>query len=613
MRYVIFLLLTLNTFSSSAQKRSAQKLFSQAQECRNIDDAEKGYKAAIQKDQTYLEAYLALDGIYAYQNRYNEAVHLWKQAATYNNHKHLPIVLARLSKAAYLDGQYLLADSSIQKIPLSNNPVLQHLQACIAFALDAISHPQPFVIKNLGPDLNTSYDDYWPSLSINEKNITTTVLVPGSEAKTYAQEDLYTSAFHEGKWQTCLPLSSKINSAQNEGAQCLSADGKLLFFTACDRNTGIGSCDIYWSRKIHGTWSTPEALPEPINSYYWDAHPSISADNKKLYFSSNRNGGCGGKDLYVANVELTERCIIKSIHHLGNVINTPNDEISPYIHPDNKTLYFSSDGHVGMGKQDIYYTKVNHLYNSEVCNMGYPINTQNDEIGLVINTKGNAAYFATERFDSRKKDIYTFETPVEARPEAISYLSATIIDANTQRPLEADIKLSLLEDLSFIVKQENATELTTILRGKGKYILQVTHSHYIYSTDTFTLDQNNPQSIERVIALTPIQPGEHFVIPNILFRYDSYEIEEKYHNELNQMALMISKNPQHHFEITGHTDDKGSESYNKRLSSERAKTIYEYLINRGIPETQLSYKGYGNSAPISEDPSKNRRIELIIQ
>ncbi|MDA3854140.1 MAG: OmpA family protein [Bacteroidales bacterium] len=613
--FITYLLLSLFSLCTTAQKKSAQKLYAEALTLVNQQDAILLFQKAIAKDSTYAEAYLDLARKYDRLEQYDQQVNTLYVASKKCERKSLWI-LAQLSKAAYLNGDYQMAYNAITELSDQNNTEMQHLKANIEFSIKAVSEPYTFDPINLGEQVNTPYHDYWPSLSIDEQEIVTTVFVDIKDGQILntAQEDLFYSQKEGQQWSKTKPLSHIINSARNEGAQSLSANGKTMLFTACNRFDGIGACDLYIAYRKNGVWSPPVPLPEPLNTIAWEGHPSLSSDGKLLYFSSNRKGGYGGRDLYRAEINLSPTVTIGEIINLGAQINTEKHEISPFIHPDGKTLYFSSDGHIGLGRQDIFHAQKDStgLFQSP-SNFGYPINTHHDEIGLVVNAKGTRGYFSAERESSLKKDIYSFDIPTEAQAEEVTYLKASIKDKTERKRLEAHIEVTSITTGELVYSAKQVSDFTIPLPFGKDYAINVSCPDHLFYSENIALSQNTDTPFEKEILLAAIKSGERIILENVLFKVDSYELDTSFTAELNKAIALIKANPKLQFEISGHTDNVGSIEHNQKLSEQRAKVVYIYFIAQGVAPEKLSYKGYGQSRPISNNNNENRRTELLVR
>ena len=451
------------------------------------------------------------------------------------------------------------------------------------------------------------------------------MLVPGRylrmrdfEQQDY-QEDFYISHMTDTGWAMRQPLGEPINSRLNEGAQSLSADGKVMFFTACNRPDGMGRCDIYRSDKLHSGWSNPANVGPPVDSRNWEAQPSISADGKTLWFVSNRPGGQGNMDIWYSHFENGRWSIPVNA---GSKINTPGNEMSPFIHNDDQTLYFSSDGHPGYGGFDLFITRKQADSTwSEPLNLGYPINTYNDEIGLFVNAEGDKGYFSTDREEGRGKDIYSFMLYDSIRPHFVTYMKGKVYDAANKRPLRAHILLVDLQKNEVVMDAMSGKDgyFLVCIPTNRDYALNVSRDGYLFYSDHFPL--KGVHRIEKPyikdVPLKPIRVGEVMVLKNIFFEFDSYELKPESISELEYLRDLLVKNPGLRIEIGGHTDSKGSNQYNMELSKQRARVVYQYLIDHGINKSRLTYKGYGETRPVSSNATEegraaNRRTEIRI-
>jgi hypothetical protein len=411
-----------------------------------------------------------------------------------------------------------------------------------------------------------------------------------------------------------------LNTSHNEGAQSISSDGSYMYFTACDRSDGLGSCDIYFSAFNNGRWSEPANLKAPVNTPRWESQPSISSDGRTLFFSSSRSGGIGGKDIWYSRMD--DRNQWKEPVNLGAVVNSSGDEMSPFIHFDGKTLYFASNGRVGMGGFDLYVTRLqNDSTWTEPENLGYPINTFNDEMGLVIESAGQKAYYSTIRDKSHGKDIFYFNLYESAIPNPVSYLKGRVYDRITGRLLIADYELINLSTGKTSVKNKtdaNGNFLVCLPSGYN-YGINVSKPGYLFYSENFMFEGAHPVAepyIKR-ISLSPIKVGESMLLSNVFYEVDSWELKKESINELNNLVALLKENKNLILEIGGYTDSTGSDEYNMTLSAKRALSVVDYLVSQGISVERLKYKGYGNSSPIGNNITEegrklNRRTEAKV-
>lgn len=428
-----------------------------------------------------------------------------------------------------------------------------------SFGITQINNPNSMFPVNLGKNVNSAWNEYHPSLTGNSKHLLYTVRKPSDSTTTCLhckeEEDIYLSVQEIGIWQARSALPKPIKTGNNEGAQCISADGNYLFLTICTPDMGFGSCDIYWSKLIDNEWTNPINCGVNVNSRYWESQPSLQADGKTLYFCSNRPGGIGGIDLW-KTVMISEGVFSEPVN-LGTTINTPFDELSPFIHFDQKTLYFASDGHLGMGGTDLFFAKKKGENSwSKPTNLGYPINSYQNESGIFINAQGNAAYFSSNRSGGfGGLDLYCFELAETLRPEPVLFTVEEII----------------IDPVSILILDE----------------------------------------------LTALEVGETFIIPNIFFEFAQSNLMSESYIELKKVINFLESNPTISIAISGHTDDQGAGSYNLKLSEARAFSVYLYLVDNGIEKSRLKFHGEGENNPLvpnisDESRAKNRRTEIKI-
>lgn len=640
MKKSFFLILLLVSLVSTGQElsttnRRAQRDFEEAKEYYINNDplnALSKLKEALREDTTFTEAYLLEADIYGESNSYEMQIQSLEKAIQIDKNI-IPKSYYILGNAYYHTGLYSKALETLQKYLELKTDTLLDAKALARvkqyeFAETLVSNPVAFQAKNLGDAINSQYDDYWPSLTIDGKTMVFTRLSPFWEwtdkLNSRYQEDFYVSQYSDGKWQKAEPMSS-INTAYNEGAQSISADGKLIFFTACTQSDSYGSCDIYFTREIQGIWSTPQNAGAPVSSSSWESQPSISANGKYLYFVSNREGGLGGMDLWRCRLYGFNRLgnpVWGTPENLGDSINTSGNEMSPFIHADNRTLYFSSDKWPGLGGIDLFYSRL--LNDSTWCepiNLGYPINTQNDEQGLIVDARGENAYYSSDRETTKGMDLYSFNLYPEAQPNPVSYVKGHVTNIDSKRPLVAEVQLMDIEKNTVISTNFSDIdgEFLMCLPLGTDYAFNVSKNGYLFYSENFSL--TNARSADDPfivnIELKPLEVGNSTILRNIFFESGSFEILDNSKSELQKLISFLNDNPTLKIEIEGHTDNVGSESYNMTLSENRAKSVYNYLVNSGISGDRLSYKGYGMSSPLttnqtSEGRAQNRRTEFTI-
>jgi outer membrane protein OmpA-like peptidoglycan-associated protein/tetratricopeptide (TPR) repeat protein len=478
------------------------------------------------------------------------------------------------------------------------------------------NNPVEFKPQNLGPNVNTPNGEYWPGLTLDGKYFYFTRMMFG---KTGPFEDFYRSDVVDSTFGPSLKLPPPINTVNDEGTISITADGKTVFFsTNSPQNSkglpqGLGRFDIYFSAYNMGQWSEPANLGAPVNSEHWDAQPSISPDGFTLYFSSNRPGGFGGSDIYSSTFNIKERRFMPPVN-LGAAVNTAGEEQSPFIHYDNQTLYFSSTGLQGIGGLDIFVAKRGEDGKfTNTINIGYPINTEQDELGLIVDRLGKFGYLSSERSGGYGGlDIYKFELPEKLKPEPVSYVDGTVFDAVTNEKLVAKIELTNLTTgkvIANIESQKGTGNFFMVLKSNQDYMLTIDQTNYLFYSANFALKEHSnlePYHID-VPLRKPVAGGDDVTLNNVFFDVDKFELKPESKYELDKLVMLMKKFPFMKIEIGGHTDNTGDKAKNKTLSQNRAKAVKDYLVNAGIDNTRLNAVGYGDSKPISDNKTAEGR------
>lgn len=416
----------------------------------------------------------------------------------------------------------------------------RHDLACIDFRRRAMANPVPFRPQNMGPAVNSPDDEYMPTLSADGQLLFFTRYNRARKAEDF----YYCRLTPEGTWDKAARMPAPVNSEQNEGSGCLSQDGRMLFFTACGREDGAGRCDLYIAYRKGNGWSRPQNLGPALNTGSWESQPCLSIDGQTLYFVSDRKGGFGGLDIWRST--LVEGVWSTPVN-MGPAINTPGDEKCPFIAFDNRKLYFSSNGHIGMGDMDLFVSdRVDDSTWGTPVNLGYPINTSGDESSLIVSPDGGTALFSSDKFGGQGQlDLYTFALPESLRPRPVEY-------------------------------KEEITEVAPTL-----------------------------------------EVGVSITLNNVFFRTGKYDLMDISIVELDKVVEMMKGHPTMRIELGGHTDNVGSDQMNLKLSENRAKAVYDYLVAHGVEASRLSYKGYGASQPVADNSTaegrrQNRRTVFTI-
>jgi len=598
----------------------------------DIQNTRKCINLSLEKEPNFIEPYLLLADLENELNNYSSEIKAINKVIeinpNYNYKVYLLAAKAEMKIGKYSDAKnHLIKCLDFNEVDNEIDSIANSLLINAKFGEKAVKNPVQFNPINIGKYVNTEYKDYWPSLTADEKTLMFTVQLPTNKISPNGtkvmQEDFFVSYKNDdGTWTPSHNVGTPLNTDNNEGAQAISADGNYLFYTACNRKNDFGSCDIYISQNIGNKWSEPKNIGSPVNTIHWESNPSPSADGKVLYFASgNRSDSRGGRDIYMSKKD--ENGNWSEPVNLGDSINTSKNEYAPFIHPDGKTLYFSSDGWPGLGGQDIYFSKLkNDGTWTTPKNIGYPINTFYDDFGLIVNTKGNMAMYSSNREGSRDWDIYQFELYKGARPKTVTWVSGIVYDKTTKEKLEANIELIELETNQNVICTKSYLpdgKYLACLPSEKNYALNVSKQGYLFYSENFSLegitDFSKPYKLD--VPLEKIEKGASVILKNIFFDTDLYSLKPESEAELQKLTLFLKTNNNIKIEISGHTDNVGTAEHNLKLSQNRAKAVFDYLVNKGISADKLSYKGYGFSKPIDTNETEqgramNRRTEFSI-
>src|SRR6185437_10990953 len=605
------------------------------QQAAGDDDLKAGIatlEQAIRIDKNYEEAYLSMAGMYGEMKNYHAAIDNYEKAMVIDSgfflDYNLPYSIdlagtGNFEKALEAIGRFL----TIPNLNETSRKAGEFRQRCYRFAIGyAASHPSAgykFEPENLGDSVNTGDSEYYPSISLDGDTLFFTRRVH------HTNEDLFEAyRLPGGGWSKARGLPGNINTNENEGAQTVSIDGQWMILDICNSAEGFGGCDLYISYRTPDGWSTPENLGDSINTEFRETGASISPDRKDLYFSSNRPGGYGGSDLYVSHHLLNGRW--SGAENLGPVLNTVGDESTPFIHVDNQTLYFNSTGHPGYGQNDLFVSRKTADGGwSKPENLGYPINTIDDEGSLVIASDAKTAYYASDRSDSRGgMDLYSFILRDDIRPAQTLWVKGRVFDKKTGKGLPSSVILTDLSTgrvISALMTDETGNYLTTLPKGKN-YAFDVKRRGYLFYSEHFALNDTGGDSTYKApgdsawhidIALQPIEPNAAITLKNIFFETNRYDIKPLSEPELNEVVQLMKENPTLRILISGHTDNSGKPADNRTLSENRAKAVTNYLIAKGIAPGRLSAKGFGDTQPVADNAipegrARNRRTELTV-
>ncbi len=593
----------------------------------SFDKAEKELQKAIGIDSAFIDPYILLGDIAFDRSHYDDAIGYYNQAIAIDS-SFSPTLYYLLGKVYFEKEDYAAAASTfgyfleIPGIRKDQRGFALDFYQKAEFRRHALENPVPFEPENLGQYVNSEHDEYVNSITLDEKNMVFTLMQPDTLVKGRYTEGFVMAVKADSLWMLAGRALPDLYELGNIGAMSLSPDGRFLFFTSCGAPGGHGSCDLYACGKTGDEWSEPQNLGAAVNTETWDSQPCFSADGQTLYFSSARPGGRGGSDIWFSKF-IQGQGWTKPLN-AGSGINTREEEMAPFIHPDGKTMYFSSKGHIGMGGFDLFISRKDSSGTwADPENLGWPVNTAFDEINIVVATNGKAAYISARREEGYGGyDIYSFDLPVSLAPLKVSYLEGNIYDADTKKPLAAEIELIDLESGELSVRcrsDEINGHYVAALPGGKNYALNISKPAYLFYSENFNLKQTDvpEESVKMDVYLQAVKAGQSFVLNNIFFDTDQYSLDELSQVELAKLNEFLILNPEIRIMICGHTDAVGTEEYNQTLSENRAGAVYSFLVNAGISPERLQFKGFGKSQPVSDNESEkgraeNRRTEILI-
>ncbi len=617
--------------SLSTKSKKAARYFNEAEELlrlRKMGQALDLLLLAVEKDPSFAEPNYYLGAIYrrigendkalVYYRRLHDSGVEFNPAGTNFSLGQLYHLAGTYDSAQYFYNRYLESGPK----DISRQDEVKLAMTKIAYALEGIKQPLSFEPYALPDAVNTLPQQYFPVLTVDGRQL----IFTGRKgfAANY-DEDLYICTLDaNGNWSAPKSISDDINSRANEGTCTISADGRTLIFTSCAGRDGYGSCDLYIATKRGEVWGRPQNMGLAINTPYWESQPSLSADGRTLYFVSDRPGGVGRRDIWVSRKN--DKGIWGKPANLGTAVNTGSDEVSPFIHVNGQSLYFSSNGFAGFGGYDLFLSQQLDSGWSEPKNLGYPLNTNNDEVSLFITADGSKGYYAFEKRQGperlRVSNIYAFDVPAEIQvTNKSTYVVGKVYDAETKKVLEAGLVLYDLASQQ-LISSVNSDAINgkyfMVLTQGGDYALYVNSPGYLFQSlhfDTHEASLAEPVTID--FYLQPVKAGATVVLNNLFFDVNKYTLKKKSQLELDKVIAFMMSDPDRKIEIQGHTDDTGSDDYNMSLSLNRAKAVYEYLVAGGVDLRRLRYKGFGKLQPVApnttaEGRQKNRRIELKV-
>ncbi len=627
----ILLLVTINTFCqyTSSDKKAIITYEKGLNEVLHLNNqsAAKFFEQTIVKDSNFAEAHYQLGRINERNSENsNLAINNYSKAITISeNHKFYLNSLLNISQLYIKKNEYKQALYFLQKASTKTtenqqkNKIERTIKNCL-FGIEQTQNNHKINLIELDNPFNLMNSEYFPSMTADKE-----IFIYTGKTTAASDENIYISNLQNLVWSYPKSISDKINTTKNEGTASISGDGLTLVFTACNNPQTIqGSCDLFVSYKKNSEWSTPINLGKNINSENWESQPSLSADGRTLYFVSNRKSGFGAKDIYSS--QLNDLYQWQLAKNLGKEINTNEDDISPFIHSNGSTLFFSSAGHTGMGGLDIYLSEKKNDAWTVPENLGYPINNANDQLSLFITSDNTKGYFSIEKNlnnNDKKIKLVCFDVPasLQSKFKKTYYLKGVICDNISNQKIGAEIELVNLTNNQILAKtsSDNQTgEFLTVLNETTNYGIFVSKKGYFFKSLHLDLNQLKGENKVISIELTPIKPQMKETLNNIFFDSGKSELKPESYIELNKLLNLLKENPTLKIEIAGHTDNTGNKASNMVLSQKRAVAIVDFLQTKGIESKNTIAKGYGDTKPITDntnDDAKqlNRRIEIIFR
>lgn len=626
-RFLLFLFTIVFSGVALAQSPSAVRSYRKGIEARMQGDWDKAmmhFQRATRKSPDYTAAWIQLGEVYGDKGDCHASLNAYAKASVFSPRQGL----FSMGRQGLDCGLYHRADSALTAyITLPNAPSkfvadAKRWQANCQFAISELRKSNLKDIKDLGDSVNQLDASYFPAVSGNGRMV---IYTARNLEDGQTHEDIWLAILQEdGTWKSNR-LPGYVNSGGNEGAVTTSGSLSRIVFTACDRTAGVGSCDLYMAARLpDGSYHHPRLLNQEINTPQWESQPSLSADGQWLYFirASHQQGDRAG-NIYRAHWNGRE---YTDVEKLSNVINTPYREATPSIHPNGRTLFFASEGHVGMGALDLFRTELQPDGTwSEPVNLGNGINSHLDDFGIGVHPNGKIAYISRgdlgeidQSYSSGKIRLY--EVDLNQAVEPIHWLEMIAVDAQTKdaihhaswRRYSVDAQRS--EPLE--VTKQSMIELP-LYAGEIVGLNVVARGYQMMSIQKEIPPSTDFQVVRDTVFLHRITKGESFIVRNLLFDFDQATLRAASVHEIKALVGFLQENPGVNILIEGHTDNQGSEAYNQRLSVDRAESVQQAVTRAGIDASRIRIKGLGSSQPASsnqteEGRQRNRRTVIRI-
>lgn len=627
--FVLLLLVSTSLFAQQEAFRAGMRAFN-----RNIfSEAITQFKLAIEQDERNADAWYFIGMSFTYSKQYQEAAYSFQKLEAinpdYDPNFYLEACKAYLELGKFAEAEAVMKKYLVKVPRGSKNMHLQHMgKNRLEYARQSpIVRSQPVSMREpvAVAQINSISSDYMPQVNPTGTRIYFTSIRQGGfdfkddmAAANDWGEDIYFAELVNGQWSQPELLPAPINSMGDDFGSSFTGDGQTMVYVKCGDTESVGNCDLYITQLDGTTWTQPVNMGNIVNSTSWDSQPTINSDGNRIIFTSAREGGYGGSDLYMTEKNHLGDWGIPQ--NLGSTVNTPLNDNSPYLAPDGKTLYYATNGHPGFGGSDVFYCVFENGKWSKPINLGAPLNSSGDDTNFSISASG-MAYFASSRLDPSNYDIFEIELPDYLKPKPTVVVQGIVSNASSGAPIGAWV---MIEDINtgelITINKSNATtgEYLVVLPAGRDYSVSANQDGFFFYSQSFNLPTDaNYEEIENNIALEPIEKGTKVVLNNIFFEVGKAELKPISYVELNKAVDLLKNNPGMVIEIGGHTDNVGSDDLNLKLSQERANSVMNYIVLAGIETNRLQAKGYGETQPLEDNATEegraaNRRTEFII-
>ncbi len=623
--------------------KKALQIFDQAKKEKDWEKSTELVNEAISEEAQFPEAYMFLASRAMKRNNLQLTLKLKKAEVEENialmesSYKKLIEICPSFSEKPYLDlGIYYFVKQNYEEAIKYLRDYKKHekaKEADLAYAdslmrvARLLKSPVPYQPKPL-MNICSEKDEYLPIISADNELVFFT-----RAYDKLRRGDLYPTKVEEftmgildsvsGQYSYGEALSKPFNLNNNEGGASISINNEVMYFTICKSTTGYVNCDVWYTEKKNGEWGEIKNMGPEVNaSNAWDSQPCISRDGNTLYFSSDRNEATNA-DIYYTTKDSKGKW--SPAQPLGAPFNTKGNDKSPFLHPDNQTLYFSSDGLSGMGGFDIYFSKKDSTGNwTTPKNLGYPINTTNDELGFFVSTDGNSGYFASNKLKGAGKggyDVYTFPLYDGARPGRVLFVKGGLNkdDRDTTLPMgSVEIKNTKTNEITKLDVDSATGKFVGVVNFEQDMIVTMKREGYAFESSYISVaDSGTIKPVKLEMDLKKVEVGGVFTLKNIFYKSNSADLTEESIFVVKEFVEYLKENPSLKVEIRGHTDNVGDDKKNLALSTDRAFTVYDLALEAGLLKTRIGFKGFGKTKPVAENDSeegraKNRRTEFVI-